>query len=132
MEHFGRSFEVESEDILRIVYPEIKDLGKQFMTLVSGILAFTITFAEKIIGLANASVLPKLLLLFSWGAFIAAIGAIGVGLWWNYNVAMCALGKRPTAAWQTIRHVYFLYLAAGFSFVSGLGFLIAAGTLRLF
>jgi hypothetical protein len=113
------------------VYPEIKDLGKQFLTLVSGVLAFTVTFAEKIIDFGQAFPLQKHLLLFAWVLFIVSITAIGVGLWWNYNASMHAMHGDSQGAWKRTRKVYFLFLFGGSSFVVGLTFLVLAAASRM-
>ena len=114
------------------VYPEIKDLGKQFLTLVSGVLAFTVTFAEKIIDFATASSLQKYLLLLSWLFFIGSVTAVGVGLWWNYNSSISALRGDSGGTWKTTRTVvYPLFLGGGFSFVFGLFFLGLAAATRM-
>jgi hypothetical protein len=61
-------------------YTETKDLCKQFLTLVSGILVFSITFSEKIINYQQASTKTKLLLLLSWLLFALAITCCGIAL----------------------------------------------------
>jgi hypothetical protein len=37
------------QKFLVFLYPEIKDLAKHFLTLISGVLVFSVTFSEKII-----------------------------------------------------------------------------------
>ena len=113
------------------VSPEIKDLGKQFITLISSILAFTVAFADRIIDLTKSSMMQKLLLFGSWSSFVAAITAIGVGLWWNFNVPIYVAHGEARLAWREINFVYFLYLFAGFAFVLGLACLVLSVAARL-
>src|SRR4051812_29567148 len=66
---------------LEFDYTETKDLCKHFLTLVSGVLVFSITFSEKIIDFPRASKTAKGLLLFSWVLFMAAIVCCAFGLY---------------------------------------------------
>jgi hypothetical protein len=43
------------EKFLKFLYPEIKDLAKHFLTLLSGILVFSVTFSEKIVPVSEAT-----------------------------------------------------------------------------
>jgi hypothetical protein len=54
MEQLGRLmpshyYVMEAKTFLDFVYPEVKDLCKHFLTLVTGILVFSVTFSEKIV-----------------------------------------------------------------------------------
>ena len=61
-------------------YAETRSLCKDFLTLVSAILVFSIAFSEKIVDFANAPLHTRRWLLSSWQCFIAAIVACGIGL----------------------------------------------------
>ncbi|MBI4489116.1 MAG: hypothetical protein HY694_08520 [Deltaproteobacteria bacterium] len=113
------------------VYAEIKDLGKHFLTLVSGILAFTVTFAEKIIDFGTASPPQKYFLQLSWLLLVGSVTAVGVGLWWNYNSSMAALRGDSKGGWAQTRMVDTLFIGGGGSFVLGLFFLALAAATRL-
>jgi hypothetical protein len=133
MEHLEQnSAEAEANFFMATIYPEVKDLGKQFITLLSGVLAFTITFADKIVDLQNSGLPSKVFLMLCWLLFVAAIIFIGVALWWNYNIAMTASQHKIDHAYNILRRVYRLFLLGGFSFVLGLGFLVLSGITRLF
>jgi hypothetical protein len=41
-------YTMEAKEFLEFVYPEVRDLCEHFLTLVSGILIFSVTFSEKI------------------------------------------------------------------------------------
>ena len=41
-------------DFMRYDFAEMKDVCKEFLTLVAGILVFSVTFAEKIVGLKGS------------------------------------------------------------------------------
>jgi hypothetical protein len=127
-----RTIEDQAKIFLEGIYPEIKDLGKQFITLLSGVLALTIAFADRIIDISNASFWQKIILMFCWLSFISAICLIGIGLWWNYNLKMYSLNNIPDQARNIMNFVYSLFILAGFAFVFGLGLLVLAGAFRLF
>jgi len=111
-------------------YAELKDLCKQFLTLVSGILVFSITFEDKIVGFKAMSRWP---LLASWISFIAAIVLCGLGL----GVIALAGGQAVAGASERVyRKMEYravrLTFAAGGVFLIGLASLVIAGVLALF
>ncbi len=61
-------------------YAETKDLCEHFLGLVSAILVFSLTFSEKIVGYPRASRTAKTYLIITWGLFLGAIVAAGIGL----------------------------------------------------
>jgi hypothetical protein len=69
-----------SELFLKYDFPETKDLCKSFLSLVSGILVFSITFSEKIVGFPRAVRRAKICLFLTWGLLLGAIICCGVGL----------------------------------------------------
>lgn len=64
-------------------YAETKDMIKHFLTLIAGILVFSLTFSEKVVNFNQASLFPKRLLFVSWGLLILAIAFCGVGMCFN-------------------------------------------------
>lgn len=50
---------------LKYNYAETKDLAKAFLTLASAILAFSVTFAEKVVDLQNSQPAPRILIMGS-------------------------------------------------------------------
>jgi len=54
----------DSKMFVEFVYLEVKELCIQFLTLTSGMLVFSITFAEKLVGLTFANPWQKYSLLF--------------------------------------------------------------------
>ncbi|WP_213807086.1 hypothetical protein [Granulicella sp. dw_53] len=120
----------EAKSFMIYDYAELKDLCKQFLTLVSGILVFSVTFAEKIVGYKAMARWP---LLTSWVAFIIAIVLCGLAL----GLIALAGGQAVSGASieiyrrmesQAVR----LTFGAGLSFVIGLSCLIVAGVLTMF
>lgn len=78
---------------VKFKYPEIKDLLKHFLTLISASLVFSITFSEKIVNFTEATFTQKATLFSSWGVLIIALGACGLGIYTNYLAAERALER---------------------------------------
>ena len=120
----------EAKNFMAFDYAELKDLCKQFLTLVSGILVFSVTFAEKIVGYRSNARWP---VIASWIAFIVAIVLCGLGLGLIALAGGQAVSGAPS---QFYRHMESqavrLTLGAGLSFVVGLTCLMIAGVLTMF
>ncbi len=123
-----------AEIFIQFYYPEIKDLSKSFLTLVSGILAFSITFSTSIIGVSTASKLQLILLISAWLFFVIAIIAAGSGLYSNFVAANLAnkaiLGDSALKFKQLLKRPYIFLNIAGVSFVIGLILLALAGVTK--
>jgi hypothetical protein len=61
-------------------YSVTKDLIQAFLTLLSGILVFSLTFGEKIVTANRSSSRARALLITAWSCFILSIMACGVAL----------------------------------------------------
>jgi hypothetical protein len=123
-----------SRIFLEFQYPEIKDLLKHFLTLISGSLVFSVTFSEKIVGL-DAAVPLKVLMSIAWLCLLAALGFCGVGLYTLYLTAEQARLSLATSEdaddfQVTARASYQFQDLAGISFGAGLFLLVLAGILR--
>jgi hypothetical protein len=120
------------ETFLKYDYAETKDLAKDFLTLVSAILMFSLTFAEKIVNFQTASRLLKTIMVAAWGLFIVAISLTGLAL---CLIALAggsaAYHQLPgfldeaTTAWE-------LMVVAGITFVLGLLSLVIAASFSAF
>lgn len=124
------------EMFIQFYYQEIKDLSKSFLTLVSGVLAFSVTFSTSIIGVSTASLSELLFLICAWLFFIIAIIAAGSGLYSNFVSANIANRAILTGAELEIKYLlgkpYRLLNMAGISFVIGLILLALAGAVKFF
>jgi hypothetical protein len=108
-----------------------EDLCKQFITVVTGVLVFSLTFSEKIISFSTAKKSFRILLGVSWASMLFAIIACGLGLTY-----ICIAGGQavyggegnPVAAWTSYKWI----TAAGISFIVGLISLIIAALARPF
>lgn len=118
-------------------YPEIKALGVQFLTLLSAILVFSITFSEKIINYNLSGFLVKMLLITAWCLFIAAIVFDGIGLSYNAYSLPVALtevnqvSKNLPAFYEPAFTAIKIILFAGVCFVFGMVFIMAAAVISM-
>lgn len=122
---------------LQFDYPETKSLCKDFLTLVSATLVFSIAFSEKIIDFSHASRHTRQWLLSSWQCFIAAIIACGLGLCFlTLAAAAAAYGVGEIGPWSGGMYYWggwaqLSLLLAGGLFVAGLTALIVVGARSL-
>ncbi|MBT2745551.1 MULTISPECIES: hypothetical protein [unclassified Lysobacter] len=72
-------------------YPEIKDLLKHFLTLISATLVFSVTFSEKIINYQAGNQLQRRTVFISWTLFAMSLVLCGLGIYLNYLTAEAAL-----------------------------------------
>lgn len=99
----------EAKLFIEFDYAETKDLAKAFITVVSGVLVFSLSFAEKIVRFENAVAATKATLVGSWVLFFLAIVLGGVGImlialagsfaayggdyfWMEYRAHACLIG----------------------------------------
>ncbi|NNV57299.1 hypothetical protein [Limnovirga soli] len=73
----------DPDKFVKYGYPEIKSLSIQFLTLVTAILVFSITFSEKIINYNQTKNSIRLTLTLGWAFLIFAIVTNGIGLAYN-------------------------------------------------
>jgi hypothetical protein len=120
---------------LEFKYPEIKDLLKQFLTLISASLVFSVTFSEKIISFQEASSLQKGFVYGAWVALIVALGACGFGLYLNYLTAeraidVIATGNGATNFARLESRAYLFQDLAGLLFGAGFVLLVLSAILK--
>jgi hypothetical protein len=115
---------------MQFYYPETKDLCKTFLTLVTAVLVFSLTFSDRIVDFARATKLARRLLLSSWFSMLGAILVCGVGLAYvSAAAAQAATGE--FGYFQAAMFGWKCIVIAGVSFGVGLCALIAAGTVSI-
>ena len=125
----------DAEIFLEFHCPELKDLGKHFLTVISAVLAFSVTFSEKIVDISKTTFPQKILIMCSWLFLIVAIVTSGAGLYYNFVAGAQAHGAiirgGNTDFKIFVKRTYRLYEIAGGSFIIGLVLLAADGTSKL-
>lgn len=127
--------ESHADIFLSFHYPELKDLGKHFLVIISAVLAFSVTFSEKIIGLSGSGWMQRLLLVGSWCLLMIALVATGIGVYFNFVAGAQANGGiikgRPSNFKPLVRRTYRLYQIAGGTFIISLALLVLNGALKI-
>ena len=91
--------DLQADKFLKFDYQQVKDLCVSFLTLISAILVFSITFAEKILKFPQSSAPAKGCLLISWLFFIVAILLSGTALACMFYAGLQANYDQPYQAW---------------------------------
>ncbi|MCD9185575.1 MAG: hypothetical protein LUM44_04025 [Pyrinomonadaceae bacterium] len=117
-------------------YAEIKDFSKQFLTVVAGVLAVTVTFSEKIVNFATASSVQRFLLMAVWCGCIIAFTLGGLAIVTIYDAGVVAKeteldGKMRTYPELRLRS-HRLLIAGGITFVLSLALLVVTGLIKAF
>lgn len=98
-------------------YPELKDLGKHFLTISSATAVFVVTFIDKIVSKANRAASMNVLIVMCMCALLVSIISAGTGLFVNYVAGAGASGGIIWGVGKDYRRVtmvtYVLYLLAG-------------------
>lgn len=124
----------EATAFLEFYYVEIKSLAIQFLTVVAGVLALTVTFSEKIVTNSDADTALKVLMSITWVCCLLAFVAGGRAIHLIYNAGAvakhAALHDVPGNYWDRTHHTYRHMIFAGGMFVVALGALVLAGICR--
>ena len=114
--------QVAPKDVfLKFNYPELKDLGKHFLTIASATAVFLVSFVEKIVRLPEPvpgdSSLADGLFKTTLVALLAAIVTSGIGLVTNYIAGAGASGAIIWGIGKDFRALtrltYIMYIVAG-------------------
>lgn len=118
-------------------WAEYKDLAKQFLTLIIGVLVLSVTFSEKIVDYQKASRWQKAAVVTTWASLIGALLCTGLSIWIMYQCALFAMyghyslrpntGDVPEVDWAYIS-INIGGLLFGFSLIC----IVATGMLTLF
>ena len=125
----------KAKAFLEFQYPEIKDLTKQFLTVVAGVLALSVTFSDRVINFAQAGTTSRALMVATWVLCLLAFMLGGCTIFLVYNAGVAA---KYTVLYKS-RHEYrkitwYAYVCldiGGGLFVLALLLLVASGILRV-
>ena len=108
-----------SELFLKYDFAVTQDLCKQFITLVTGVLVFSLTFSDKVVKFSRAKKFLRVLVAVSWASMLFAIIACGLGLTY-----ICLAGGQavygPENDYALTAHTSYAWIImAGISFIGG-------------
>jgi hypothetical protein len=117
----------DAVDFLKYAFTETKDLAKSFLTVVTAVLVFSLTFSEKIANFSAASRSIRLTLATAWCSMLLAIIAGGVAICY-IALSGGAASSNGTAEewWGQMRTAISWLLCGGALFVVGLTALLAS------
>ncbi|HKY88009.1 MAG TPA: hypothetical protein VJL90_14715 [Pseudorhodoplanes sp.] len=126
----------KAKAFLEFQYPEVKDLTKQFLTVVAGVLALSVTFSEKIVIFGTASLWVRGFMFATWGLCLLAFVLGGCAIYLIYNAGVAAKytalhNRLWPYQWRTWLAYQFLNVA-GCAFVLALCLMVATGISKLF
>jgi hypothetical protein len=120
---------------LAFYYPELKDLGKHFLSLVSAVLVFLVAFAEKLLNVGAATAAQRGLLIISLALLILSVVSVGTGVYINFVAGGRANGSiirgKVGDFKPLVRRTYLLYHAGGAAFVLALCLLAGLAVLKV-
>jgi hypothetical protein len=114
---------------LEHTFPELKAFYAQFLTVISGVIVLSTTFAEKIIDFPNATQNARRLLVASWWLLVLSLVTCGMAYWYLAMVGIESLGRQasmPATTPLDLRFARYSYVLAS---ISGMSFLIGVATL---
>lgn len=121
-----------SAEFLKYDFAITEDLCKQFITVVIGVLVFSLTFSEKIVVFSSAKKYQRILLALSWASLLFAIVACGLGLTYICIAAGQAVYGQDFSYLVTAQTAYRWITVAGLSFITGLVSMIVVALARPF
>jgi hypothetical protein len=125
----------DREIFLEFYYPELKDLGKHFLTVVSAVLAFLVAFVERLINLTAATTFQRWFLILALGLLIISVASVGTGVYINFVAGGRANGSiirgKPGDFKPFVRLTYLLYHVGGSAFVLALCLLAELAAFRV-
>ena len=130
----------DADKFIKYGYPEIKSLAIQFLTLLTAILIFSLTFSEKIVNYNQASNSVRAILIGGWTLLILAIVADGIGLAYNAIALPTALAdlndfeinhSKSSAFYEPAFVSLKSILMSGAFFIGGLVCIVSSGVASL-
>ncbi len=121
-------------------YPEIKDLSKHFITLISAALVLSVSFSDKVVEVEAARPVQQWMMISAWVLLVLALGACGIGILLIYMAAersafiLHSDRKSTTESARRVRALmrrsYFFICAAGCQYGFALALLVSAAIFR--
>jgi H+/Cl- antiporter ClcA len=111
----------DAQNFLKYPFTETKDLAEHFLTVVTAVLVFSLTFSEKIANFNSAKSSVRWTITVAWCCMLLAIVGGGVSICYVALAGGAASGNGPPEQyWSTMNTGIFWLGSAGLLFVLGL------------
>jgi len=112
--------ETAEQLFLKYNYPETRDMCIHFLTLVSAILVFSLSMAEKVFDFVNASKANRRVIISGWCLFILSLIFCGIGLVFNSLAGGACVYQTSVSYQEYAGWSYLVIVLAGLFFIGGL------------
>ena len=117
----------DAANFLRYAFTETKDLAEHFLTVVTAVLVFSLTFSEKIAGFSEASTWVRVSITVSWSSMLLAIISCGIAICYvALSGGAASASASPESYWSIMNTGIFWLGSGGVLFVVGLLALLAS------
>jgi hypothetical protein len=120
----------DSVNFLKYAFTETKDLTKSFLTVVTAVLVFSLTFSEKIANFSGAWAVTRWTIVGAWSSMFLAVLSGGIAICYiALSGGAASSGSEADAYWRPMRVAIRWLVTAGVLFVVSLVALIVAAVL---
>jgi hypothetical protein len=114
-------------NFLKYAFTETKDLAEHFLTVVTAVLVFSLTFSEKIATFSAASTWVRVSITVSWSSMLLAIISCGIAICYvALSGGAASANASPESYWLIMNKGIFWLGSGGILFVVGLLALLAS------
>jgi hypothetical protein len=114
-------------NFLKYAFTETKDLAEHFLTVVTAVLVFSLTFSEKIANFETAPTPVRVTITSAWSCMLLAIIACGIAICYvALSGGAASAGGGPQEYWPIMDKGIWWLGSGGILFVLGLVALLAS------
>jgi hypothetical protein len=117
---YGLEVLSNADKFLKYNYFETKDMGLHFLTLVTAVLVFSLSFAEKVFDFQHASKRKRAVVIVGWCLYMLSIIFCGLGLTLNALAGGAAVYNNEYESYANRAYLFIIF--AGVCFIIGLVF----------
>jgi hypothetical protein len=114
-------------NFLKYAFTETKDLAEHFLTVVTAVLVFSLTFSEKIANFGEAPTWVRVAITTAWSCMLLAIITCGIAICYvALSGGAASSNAQPESYWPIMNKGIFWLSSGGILFVVGLLALLAS------
>jgi hypothetical protein len=108
-------------NFLKYAFTETKDLAEHFLTVVTAVLVFSLTFSEKVANFSTATTWVRVSITVAWSSMLLAIIACGIAICYvALSGGAASANADPASYWPIMNKGIFWLGSGGILFVVGL------------